>query len=200
MTKHIGKIIKSESHVIYWAQVENNLEGDPAPDPRDCAFGTFVKIDPVESENLLLVGLIYDTILIDRDALRAGPRLSPDIQSTKLLFPDFIDEKMKLVKVLLIGYLDKDKRPHHSFPNVAPNLNDSVIKMEEDEIKRFHIIDGEYKMGYYSAGISLVPPLIKPLFLRILTKLIKIFPAHKKPILILLRNNLEFKMKMERGF
>jgi hypothetical protein len=200
MTDQIGKIIRSENHVIYWAQVDNNTEVKPAPTPKDCAFGSFVKIIPLEPSNLVLVGLIFDTILIDRDALRAGPRLAVDIDSQNSLFPDFIDERIKLVKILSIGFFDSQKSPHHNFPDVAPNLNDKVVKMTDDEIREFHLIKGDYQIGYYSAALGAPEILVRPLILRILPKLMDLFPPEKKPILKLLENNLEFKMKMQGGF
>jgi hypothetical protein len=116
------------------------------------------------------------------------------------LYPDFIDERLKLVKILSIGYYDSNKKPHHSFPDVSPNLNDKVIKMTDDEIKDFHLINGDYQVGYYSAALGAPPILVKPLILRILPRLMVLFPNDKKPILKLLMNNLEFKMKMEGGF
>lgn len=200
MTDQIGKIIRSENHVIYWAQIDNNKEVNPAPTPNDCAFGNFVKIIPLETTNLVLVGLIFDTILIDRDALRAGPRLAVDMESQNSLFPDFIDERIKLVKILSIGFWDSQKKPHHNFPDVAPNLNDKVVKMTDDEIKEFHHVNNDYQIGYYSAALGAPEILVRPLILRILPKLMSLFPAEKKPILKLLQNNLEFKMKMQGGF
>lgn len=197
---NIGKIIRSENHILYWAQVENKIEDDNAPTPVDCAFGTFVKIIPSQAPNIQLIGLLIDTILIDHDALRAGPRLAPDVETTNFLYPDFTDERIKLVKVLLIGFIDENGNPHHYFPDLSPHLNDSVIKMEHNEIEKFHIINGNHEIGYYSAAIGVPSSLVKPLFLRILPRLMEFFPESRKPILKLLKDNLEFKMKLEGGF
>ncbi len=196
----IGTIIRSESHIIYWAQVENSMESSPKPKSIDCAFGTFVKVSPQQEKDMLLIGLIIDTLLIDRDALRAGPRLAQDFNASKIAYPDFIDERIKLVKVLLIGYIDENKQNYHFFPDVAPHLNDPVQKMDVKEIKSFHILNGSYKLGYYSAAIGAPSNLVKPLFLRILPRLMEFFPDEQKPILQLLKNNLEFKMKLEGDF
>ncbi len=203
MGVQIGKIIKSENHTVYWVQVDNDMENKPSPSSEDCAFGTFVKILPHQSQQnggSELVGLIIDTILVDRDFLRAGPRLTQDFDAMKIAFPDFIDERLKLVMVLLIGYIDANKNPQHLFPNQTPHLNDPVEKMDDSETKQFHCVNGSYKIGYFSTAMGTQSNLIKPLLLRILTRLEEFFPDEQKPILKLLRNNLEFKMKMEGGF
>jgi hypothetical protein len=181
-------------------QVENNIENNPAPTARDCAFGTFVKVESMQEEDTTIIGLIIDTILIDRDQMRAGPRMAPDLTSVKIMFPEFIDERIKVVKILLIGYIDKNGRPYHLFPDAAPHLNDSVNKMDDDEIKNFHIINNKYQIGYYSAAIGAPYNLVKALFLRVLPRLETFFPDESKPIIRLIKNNLEFKMKMEGGF
>jgi hypothetical protein len=196
MSVEIGKIIRGESHTLYWVQVHNKLESSAAPKPEDCAFGTFVSIPEDKSSSLTMVGVIVDTMLIDRDALRAGPRLSPDMETTTLLFPDFIDEKIKIVRIMLIGYI-KDKKNYHNFPDITPNLGESVRRMQEPEIEAFHLIDGHFQIGYYSLmdeSIKLYMPLLR----RILGHLIKIFP-HEKVMINLLINNLEYRLKLGGG-
>lgn len=196
----IGKIIRSESHILYWIQIDNEVEDRAAPSPQDCAFGNYVRIELSKARDTTVVGLITDTMLIDRDALRAGPRLAQDVQAQQMLYPDFIDERIKLVQVLLIGYVDEKDQPHHDFPDMAPHLGDNVFKMNQNDIIDFHKINSEYKVGYYSAGIGAPGTLIVPLFLRVLRKLTEFFPPEKKAILQLMRRNLEFKTKLERGF
>jgi len=197
----LGKVIRSENQLLYWAQINNNLESEPTPTPKDCAFGTFVKIEPITGGDIRHVGLIVDTILIDRDLLRAGPRLAVDQQSLQTFFPDFVDERVKVVRIIVIGYFDKNNKPHHSFPETTPNLSDDVVKMEQKEIEEFHIINKDYKVGYFSQIIQLPRPIfVVPLILNVIPKLMSFFPENKIPILKLMKNNLEYKLKLGDGF
>jgi hypothetical protein len=193
----IGKIIKSENHIQYWVHVTNATESNACPSPQDCSFGTFIKIKPQLDENTTLIGVITDTILMDKDFLRAGPRLSANFDDMKIAFPDFIDERIKLVQILLIGYFDDDK-PNHNFPDIAPHLGDGVIKMDDEEIREFHSINGSFQIGYYSSHMGLESKFLQPLFLRILGRLKNLFPESKS-VIELIRSNLEYKLKLGGG-
>ena len=193
----IGKIIKSENHILYWVHVTNITESTACPSPQDCSFGTFVKIVPQLDENTTLIGVITDTILMDKDFLRAGPRLSANFDDMKIAFPDFIDERIKLVQILLIGYFEQDI-PNHNFPDIAPHLGDGVHKMDETEIIDFHTINGAFQIGYYSNHMGSESKFIKPLFLRVLGRLKTLFPASKS-VIELIRNNLEYQLKLGGG-
>jgi len=199
--KLIGKIIRSENQILYWVQVYNELEQSNPPNPEDYAFGNFVKIESVTSNSVQHVGLINDTILIDRDTLRAGPRLSINQEQIQTFFPEFIDERIKIVRIIIIGYIDKNNIPNHTFPETTPNLDDNVYKMAKDEIINFHIINNDYKIAYLSQILQMPKPIFaKPLILSIIPKLMEFFPENKKPILKLIKNNIEFGLKLEEGF
>ena len=192
----IGKIIRGESHLIYWVHVNNSIETDPHPTPEDCSFGTFVRIEDAMSKKTI-IGVIMDTMLIDRDALHAGPRLTPDTSSIGILYPDFIDERIKVVKIMLIGFLN-DKIISHNFPDITPNLGDPVIKMEKKEVIAFHTVEKKFQIGYYSSVVSF-STLYLQLLRRILGSLFHLFPK-SQPMIKLLINNLEYKLKLENGF
>jgi hypothetical protein len=196
MSVEIGKIIRGESQILYWIQVNNKTENNPPPKPEDCAFGTFVSIQEDQTSQIRMIGVIVDTMLIDRDALRAGPRLAPDMDSANILFPDFIDERIKIVRVLLIGYI-KEKKNYHIFPDVTPNLGESVRKMTEAEIESFHLINGRFQIGYYSLMDETIK-LYMPLLRRILGHLSQIFPSEMAMINLLI-NNLEYRLKLGGG-
>lgn len=196
MNIEIGKIIRGESHTVYWVQIHNIREGEPSPTPEDCAFGNFVVI-PCETVGLIkMIGVIMDTMLIDRDALRTGPRLTQNEPMSNILFPDFIEERIKIVRVVLIGYI-QENIISHNFPAITPNLGDAVLRFAEDEIKSFHLVEKQFQIGYYSAIMS-YGKIFLELIRRILTHLIQLFPEQQALIKVLL-NNLEYQLKSEGG-
>lgn len=198
MGLHVGTIVRGADHVTYVVHVMGPVESDPGPKPEDCSFGSFVKIVPHDGGSMNFVGLIVDSALMDRDALRAGPRLAPDLRSMTVLFPDFIDERVKLVYVMIIGFTtDGDAR--HDFPDITPSLGDPVIKMADDEVKAFHMVGGAFKVGYYSQAIGYKSALTLPLMIRVLGHLARLFPA-RVDMLRLLRNALEYRWRVEGGF
>jgi hypothetical protein len=90
----IGKIVTSSSHLTYICQIFGPGEVETPPQPADFAFGRFVRIavrttqnggsNSSSPEQLLgqrhvpatyVVGVIYDTILLNPSFGVAGPRL-----------------------------------------------------------------------------------------------------------------------------
>nr|MDO8086551.1 hypothetical protein [Candidatus Sigynarchaeum springense] len=195
---NIGKIIRGENQVTYLVQVDNGIEGKPAPAPEDCAFGSYVKIITSDAPSRALIGLVIDSALIDRDSLRAGPRLAPDFESMNVLFPDFVDERIKVVRTFLVGSIE-GKAISHDFPGVTPKLGDVVVKMTDAEIKGFHLVGGQFKVGYYSQAMQIHSPFTMPLMIRVFNRLGKLFPDQVE-LLALLRTNLEYALKLQGGF
>lgn len=76
MPQVIGKVVKSNSHLDYVCQVYGPGETASTPLASDYAFGNFVRILIKERPKTWLVGLIYDTVLLNPEFGRLGPRLS----------------------------------------------------------------------------------------------------------------------------
>ena len=117
---HIGKIIKSNAHTDYVCQVYSPGEVKTPPSPTDYAFGTFVRI-PLDTEQGHLVGVIYDTVLVNPDFGNLGPRLSP-APDLAVFSPDYLAEKVTLVGITAVGMLSLEGAPTHGVP--APRGTD----------------------------------------------------------------------------
>ena len=191
----IGKIVRSNNHVEYVTHIYNKNEVDNPPAAKDYAFGSFVKIQLNEEESL--IGVIFNTVLVDPEYGKAGPRLSTKEEIT-IFYPDYVDEKTKLVGVLLIGYYDRNV-PVHNIPPKAPEVASEVETMTDDEIKQFHNTPNKFKMGYLSLFNEFRAFLAKFLVLNIIRRLLDLFPDYEL-ILENLRRDIEYKMKIERGF
>src|SRR3989440_8943938 len=103
----IAKIVKSNSHVDYVARVVDELDADSPPSQEDYGFAQFVSV-PV-AEGLEVVGVIYDTELVNPEYGSFGPRLSSRAD-LKILSPDFLHEQGVLLGILLLGWRERSTK------------------------------------------------------------------------------------------
>lgn len=162
----IANVIGSESHSVYLARVLEEIETENAPSPEDFGFGFFVKIP---AGNLEIFGVTYDTILYSPRYLTFGSRFVSS-SNREIFAPDQINENAILIKLLLIGYKEADAF-FHRLPKRVINIGAEVLKVEDDEIRNFHYIDGELKLGYFSQILSQTGNLSIPLIESIIEKL-----------------------------
>ncbi len=130
----IAKIIKSNSHVDYAARVLDSLETDEPPTTSDYHFGQFVKITTNDSE---VVGVIYNSQLINPEYGNYGPRLSTPRELNAVFSPDYLNEQGVLIGILLLGRKNKDGRSQSVPLEVLP-INSEVEAMNNDEVREFH--------------------------------------------------------------
>src|SRR5690606_9450403 len=132
----IGKVVKSNSHIDYVCQIYGRGEVPALPTPADYALGTFVAIS-VEDANLgpfgaktRLIGVIYNTMLMNPDFGSMGPRLSPQ-HDLEVFSPDFLAETATLVGILLLGWQDTEGAWHQGAPAISATVNQSVATLDE---------------------------------------------------------------------
>ena len=143
----IAKIIKSNSHVDYAARILDSLETDLSPDIADYHFGQFVKIAVGERE---VVGVIYNSLLINPDYGSFGPRLTTPREHNAVFSPDYLNEQGVLIGVLLLGWRDA-KGVHQGVPRVVLPINSPVETMSAEETLAFHRgSNGAVQLAYYS--------------------------------------------------
>jgi hypothetical protein len=159
----LAKIIKSNSHIDYVGRVIDALEADNPPAATDYGFAQFVSL-PVD-ENLDVVGVIYNTQLLNPDYGNFGPRLSP-ASDLAVFSPDFINEQGVLIGILLLGWRDRlTEMNHHGVPRRVIPVNQEVYRMEDADVLDFHSDkQGCVQLHYYSqivahAGLFAVPLL-----------------------------------------
>jgi len=160
----LGKIVRSNSHTDYVCQVYGPGEVQCCPTPRDHAFGTFVRIALPTQPTSWLVGLIYDTVLLNPDFGRLGPRLSPQTELA-VFSPDYLNEKAILVGITTVGTLTADGRATQGVPPVAAMTDALVERMADDEVRVFHnaasILNLAYAPLLLSRGTPLAPHLLR---------------------------------------
>src|SRR5215210_1506232 len=105
MTK-LAKIVKSNSHVDYVGRVIDALDADEPPRATDYGFAQFVSM-PLD-DGSRVVGVIYNSQLINPEYGNFGPRLS-SVADNSVLSPDYLNEQGLLVGILLLGWQDENK-------------------------------------------------------------------------------------------
>lgn len=155
----IGKIVKSNSHIDYVGRIIDALDSSSPPSAEDYGFAQFVSL-PI-SENQEIIGVIYNSILINPEYSNFGPRLSPKPE-LRSFSPDYLNEQGQLVGILLLGMCENGKTLQGVPRRVVPAGQD-VIKMNRDEVIKFHTDEkGILQIHYYSqiiahAGLFAVP-------------------------------------------
>lgn len=157
----IAKIVKSNSHIDYVGRVIDSLDAENPPSDEDYGFAQFVSM-PLETEEI--IGVIYNSILVNPEYASYGPRLSPKPELGNFS-PDYINEQGFLIGILLLGALDRSNKITHGVPRKVVPPGQEVFKIEAQDIKKFHTDENDcLQIHYYSqvvshAGLFAVPLL-----------------------------------------
>ena len=157
----IAKIVKSNSHIDYVGRVIDSLDAENPPSDEDYGFAQFVSL-PLETEEI--IGVIYNSMLVNPEYASYGPRLSPKPELGNFS-PDYINEQGFLIGILLLGALDKAGKIMHGVPRRVVPPGQEVFNIEANDIKKFHTDENEcMQIHYYSqvvahAGLFAVPLL-----------------------------------------
>ena len=148
MSVKLARIVKSNSHVDYVGRVIDALDADAPPSADDYGFAQFVSLPQGDSE---VVGVIYNTLLVNPDYGNFGPRLSPRADLAALT-PDYLNEQGVLIGILLLGWREgATGATQQSVPRRVLPAHQEVWRMTEKEVYRFHLDErGQVQMHYYS--------------------------------------------------
>lgn len=158
----IAKIVSSNSHIDYVGRVVDSLDSNAPPTPEDYGFAQFVRL-PLYDETEV-VGVIYNSMLVNPEYANFGPRLSPKPELGSFS-PDYLNEQGFLIGILLLGTIDADKKIAHGVPRRVVPAGQDVFKIEDTATRRFHTDENEcLQIHYYSqivahAGLFAVPLL-----------------------------------------
>ena len=183
----IGKLVKSNSHTDYVCQIYGSAEVEAPPSSGDHAFGTFVRI-PLEESDGHLVGIIYDTVLINPDFGNLGPRLSP-APDLAVFSPDYLAEKATLVGITAVGAVSPDGVATHGVPVLAAQIDTLVERMDDGAVCHFHGLTsrhpGSVQLGYAPLLLALGSPLARQLLICVVDRLAILFPEQAARLAVL---------------
>jgi hypothetical protein len=228
----IGKIVKSDSHINYVCQIYGPREVEIEPGPADYAFGRFVRIAirPAQGDDTsaldyalgisqepvtYVVGVIYDTILLNPAFGSLGPRLSNEAQ-VELFSPDYISEKAVLIYVMVLGMMEIQTSAEETnilstmqgVPLLSLELGSEIETMTDEEVRAFHFFSdtGEtaqaartqpyLHMGYLPHIIAQRSSLLPMVTLRIIDQLEHLFPQNLS-LLSIVKRNFAWRLKVE---
>ncbi|MFW5913185.1 MAG: hypothetical protein ACOCSA_01890 [Candidatus Hadarchaeota archaeon] len=197
--KEIGKIIGSNSHVDYVCEIYNQMVRDNPPDPTDYEFGQFVYVKKeIEGSPKLFIGVIYNTRIVDPDQGRSGPRLAqPEEQD--LFYPTYVDEKSILAGIALLGHAELSNGElsgvEHSIPRWTLEIDDVVRDLADQDMVRFHDINGEIRLEYYQRLIDIAGSFAEEILKEIIDQLEEGKPE-EADALDVIRKNLEWQTRM----
>jgi hypothetical protein len=192
---NIARIVKSNSHVDYVARVADKFDAEQTPDPADYRFGQFVSLR--QPDGTQVVGVIYNSELVNPDYANYGPRLAPDAAG-KTYTPDVYFEQGTLISILLLGYREKDAGAvRQSMPPNVTSLNQQVQKMDDEAVLGFHRGENsEIQLHYYSQIVSHAEKFCIPLLEAIIAHLQPYCSEVEKNRLSVLQQSLAWQRTM----
>lgn len=202
MDKGIGKIVKSNTHIDYVCQVYGPGEIISQPHPSDYAFGEFVAIKLAgvaepdlgvsETSSAQLVGIIYNTLLLNPEFGSLGPRLSPRGEQ-EIFTPDYLNETATLVGIIAVGWRGGGGRWRQGVPSLAAEVDAPVRLLNGEEMEQFHRDDdGRLALRYAPVLLGMQNPLVPQLLINVIDRLMGIFPDQCGQLGVM-RNNLAWK-------
>lgn len=225
----IGKIVKSDSQTNYVCQIYGRLEVELEPRPADYAFGCFVRVatpkplqlvhvgtepapDDHQESIICLVGVIYNTLLVNPDFSSFGPRLASSEAQAEIFSPDYFSEKAVLVHLIALGMgemrITTGAREFiplmQGVPPLSAKLGGEVETMDDDEIRAFHFFSDSTRpesapylhLGYLPHIIAQQNSLLPLAILRIIDQLECLFPQNLT-LLSILKRNFAWRLKVE---
>ena len=191
MTTAIGKIVKSNTHIDYVCQVYGPGELVAQPLPTDYAFGEFVAIKLSGGSSGALIGVIYNTLLLNPEFGSLGPRLSPRGEQ-EIFTPDYLSETATLVGIIALGWRENSVY-RQGVPGLAADVDAPVRRLSDEEISAFHLDPAaRLILRYASVLMGMNNPLVPQLLLTLIDRLIVLFPAQSRQLQVM-RNNVAWK-------
>ncbi len=171
----IGKLVKSNSHTDYICQIYGTGEVESPPKADAYAFGSFVRI-PLGEDAGALIGIVYDTMLLNPEFGTLGPRLSPE-PDLAVFSPDYLAEKVTLVGIKAVGMVDGAGSVTQGVPPLAAHIDAPIVALDDAGVRAFHQMpDGRVQIGYAPVLLGQAHPLARHLLMCVLDRLRMLFP------------------------
>ena len=183
---NIATIVSSNSHIDYIARIiDAPVEDGALPDASDHCFGQFVS---VEGDSETVIGVIYDSRLLNPEYGSFGPRSGP---RAELARSDFVREQGILIGILLLGTIDSSGKSFHGVPGKIVPVGRGVSKAGRETVKAFHTgADGRVHLHYYPQVVTNARQFALPLLNSIIDQVSADCPEAEADRLKVLRQSL----------
>jgi len=201
----IGSIVSSNSHLDYVVEVyqESDCERPPKLSEREFGQPVFIKktIDGMEHA---VMGVIYNTQLVDPDQGRTGPRLAQDDQAQ--FTPGYIEERTTLAGVALLGTatISEDRsitEPTQRMPRWTLEVDDTVYHCPDKLTTAFHTFDGQIQLAYIDRLVDIAGDLGAEVIVALIERLRSVLPEDdsNQQVLDVVEQNVEWQAHEQRG-
>lgn len=184
----VAKIVSSNSHVDYVGRVIDRLDVETPPGAADYGFAQFVRL-PIE-DGLEVVGVVYNTQLLNPEYGQFGPRLSPRAELA-VLSPDYLNEQGVIIGVLLLGWRAESGEIRQGVPRRVIPVGQEVYRMDARATEKFHRdAEGRLQLHYYSQVVAHAGPFAVPLLEAIIDQLDPLCALEERQRLCVLKKTL----------
>ena len=201
----IGSIVSSNSHLDYVVEVFKDRDCDRPPELHEREFGQPVFIKKVvDGTEYAIMGVIYDTQLVDPDQGRTGPRLAQDDQAQ--FTPGYIEERTTLAGVALLGTatITEDRlisEPRHRMPRWTLEVEDTVYHCPDEITVSFHTVDEQIQLAYIDRLVEIAGDLGAEVIVAVIDRLRSMLreddPSQR--VLDVVEQNVEWQARERRG-
>ena len=201
----IGSIVSSNSHLDYVVEVFKERDCDRPPELHEREFGQpiFIK-KTIDGSEHAVIGVIYDTQLVDPDQGRTGPRSAQDDQAQ--FTPGYIEERTTLAGVALLGtaIISDDRtivNPSHQMPRWTLEVEDTVFHCPDELTTKFHTVDGQIQLAYIDRLVDIAGNLGAEVITALINRLRSTLPDDDQNhrVLDVVEQNIQWQAHERRG-
>lgn len=201
----IGSIVSSNSHLDYVVEVYKERDCERPPELHEREFGqpVFIK-KTVDGTEHAVMGVIYNTHLVDPDQGRTGPRLAQDDQAQ--FTPGYIEERTTLAGVALLGtaVITDDGTiadPTHQMPRWTLEVDDTVFHCPDEITRSFHTIDDQIQLAYMDRLVDIAGDLGAEVIVTLIDRLRGLLPDDdpNQQVLDVVEQNVQWQARERRG-
>ena len=201
----IGSIVSSNSHLDYVVEIFKERDCDRPPELHEREFGqpVFIK-KTINGTEHAVIGVIYDTQLVDPDQGRTGPRLAQDDQAQ--FTPGYIEERTTLAGVALLGTatITDDRtiaNPSHQMPRWTLEVEDTVFHCPDELTAQFHTVNGQIQLAYIDRLVDIAGDLGAEVIVALIDRLRSTLPDddQSQRVLDVVEQNIQWQARERRG-
>lgn len=201
----IGSIVSSNSHLDYVVEVyqERDCERPPKLNEREFGQPVFIK-KTIDGTEHAVMGVIYNTQLVDPDQGRTGPRLAQDDQAQ--FTPGYIEERTTLAGVALLGTatISEDRsisEPTHQMPRWTLEVDDTVYHCPDELTAAFHTFDDQIQLAYIDRLVDIAGDLGAEVIVALIERLRTVLPEDdpNQQVLDVVEQNVQWQAHEQRG-
>ena len=202
----IGSILNSNSHIDYTVEIYNERDREQPPGSHEWGFGQPVFVHKtIDGAGYAVMGVVYDTQLVDPDQGRTGPRLAQTDQPQ--FTPGYVEERTTLAGVALLGAAPLDENgeigePEHSMPRWTLEVDDQVLRCPPAMTAAFHTTsDGSLQLAYVDRLVDVAGPLGAEVTIAMVENLRECHELDqtRRRVLDVIERNIEWQASSDRG-